>query len=192
MHRAGFVIVAIFPLKEELNSSRILHTAVVLDAALARCEKKLKPNSHMYIFTSWKTYPAILPIVEKYFTVSDLLVWQKNNWSSGDLDANYGQIHEFILFAQKGQKPLHGKLSTNLLTFSRVPENGRIHPTEKPLPLLEYLIEKSSLPGQVVCDPFAGVASTCVAAKNTGRKFLGMEIAKDWYELGVNRLANLS
>jgi site-specific DNA-methyltransferase (adenine-specific) len=74
--------------------------------------------------------------VEKHFTVSDLLVWEKNNWTAGDLDANYGQIHEFILFAQKGEKPLNGSRDSNLLAFSRVPENGRVHPTEKPLPLL--------------------------------------------------------
>ncbi|MHB8598383.1 MAG: DNA-methyltransferase [Ktedonobacteraceae bacterium] len=165
-------------------------TITVLNTALALCEKKLKPDSHIYMFTSWKTYPVILPLVAKYFTVSDLLVWEKNNWTSGDLDANFGQIHELILFAQKGQKPLNGSPVPNLLTFSRVAENGRNHPTEKPLPLLEFLIEKSSNMGDMVCDPFAGVASTCVAAKNKGRQFLGIEISKEWYELGVTRLTD--
>jgi site-specific DNA-methyltransferase (adenine-specific) len=76
-----------------------------------------------------------------------------------------------------------------VLHFDRALDNGRLHPTEKPLPLLEYLIEKSSQPGEVVCDPFAGVASTLLAAKNTGRKYIGIEIEKQWYDLGLARLS---
>ena len=92
------------------------------------------------------------------------------------------------MFAQKGTRALNGPCEPDLLRFSRVTENGRTHPTEKPLPLLEYLIEKSSLPGEVVCDPFAGVASTLVAAKNTGRNYIGMEIDERWYNHGLARL----
>lgn len=95
------------------------------------------------------------------------------------------------MFAHKGRRHLIGKRDSSVLHFDRVPENGRIHPTEKPLPLLEYLIEKSSQPGEVVCDPFAGVASTCVAAKNKGRKYLGVEVDKQWYELGLARLSKV-
>jgi len=163
-------------------------TVVVLEKALVIASRKVKPNSHVYMFTSWKTYPALLPVVQAYFQVKNLLVWEKNNWTAGDLDANYGQIHEFILFAHKGRRHLNGRRDASVLHFDRVPENGRVHPTEKPLPLLEYLIEKSSLPGEVVCDPFAGVASTCLAAKNKGRKYLGIELEKRWYDLGLARL----
>jgi len=173
---------------EKLENDRLEETLVVLDKSLALASRKLKDNSHIYIFTSWKTYPSIRTIVEAYFTIKNLLVWEKNNWTAGDLDANYGQIHEFILFAHKGRRHLYGRRDTSVLHFARVGEMERIHPTEKPLPLLEYLIEKSSLPGEVVCDPFAGVASTCVAAKNKGRKYLGIEISEQWYKKGLERM----
>src|SRR5205085_7748613 len=102
---------------------------------------------------------------------------------------NYGQMHELIVFAQKGTRPLtNPQEATDLLRFARVGENGRLHPTEKPLPLLEYLIGQSSYPGEVVCDPFAGAASTLVAAQNTGRRFLGMELDAAWYSQGLARL----
>ncbi len=174
---------------EKLENDHLEETLQVLSSTLRLASRKLKENSHVYIFTSWKTYPSVLPIVENYFTVKNLLVWQKNHWSQGDLTANYGQVHEFILFAHKGRRHLNGRLDGSVLHFDRVPENGRVHPTEKPLPLLEYLIEKSSQPGEVVCDPFAGVGSTCVAAKNKGRKYLGIEIDTQWYEKGLERLA---
>ena len=77
-----------------------------LDKALVLAEQKLKLNSHIYIFSSWKTYPQVKDIVAKYFTVKNVLVWEKNNWTSGDLEANYGQIHEFIIFAHKGTTTL--------------------------------------------------------------------------------------
>ena len=83
---------------------------------------------------------------------------------------------------------MNGRREASVLHFARALDNGRLHPTEKPLPLLEYFIEKSSQPGEVVCDPFAGVASTCIAAKNKGRKYLGIEIAEQWHTLGLQRL----
>ncbi|MBV9688974.1 MAG: hypothetical protein JO202_04600 [Ktedonobacteraceae bacterium] len=164
-------------------------TLQTLDTALTLAHRKLKENSHVYIFCSWKTDQYMKAIAAKYFQVKNILVWEKNNWTAGDLDANYGQIHEFIVFAQKGRRHLNGRRDSSVLHFDRVPENDRLHPTEKPLPLLEYLIEKSTQVGEVVCDPFAGVASTCLAAKQTGRKYLGIEIETQWYEKGVERLA---
>lgn len=172
----------------KIANDRLEDTLPVLRKMLAIASRKLKDNSHIYIFTSWKTYPFILPLVEAYFTVKNLLVWEKNNWTQGDLDANYGQVHEFIIFAQKGRRHLNGRRDASVLHFDRVSENGRSHPTEKPLPLLEYLIEKSSQPGEMVCDPFAGVASTLLAAKNRGRKYLGIEIDKQWHDVGIQRL----
>lgn len=174
---------------EKLANDRLEETIAVVGDALAIASRKLKENSHVYIFTSWKTYPYLLPVVSRYFVVKNLLVWVKNNWTAGDLDANYGQVHEFILFAHKGRRHLNGRRDASVLRFDRVAENGRLHPTEKPLPLLEYLIEKSSQVGEVVCDPFAGVASTCVAAKHKGRKYIGMELEKRWYEVGLHRLS---
>lgn len=172
----------------KITNDRLEETLSVVNEALTVASRKLKTNSHIYVFCSWKTYPSLLPVISRYFQVKNLLVWVKNNWTAGDLDANYGQIHEFILFAHKGRRHLNGRRDASVLHFDRALDNGRLHPTEKPVPLLEYLIEKSSLPGEVVCDPFAGVASTCVAAKNKGRKYLGIEVEKRWYELGLERL----
>ncbi len=176
----------------KIANDRLEETVSVLDTTLALASRKLKDNTHIYLFTSWKTYPALLPVIEKYFTVSNLLVWVKNNWTAGDLDANYGQVHEFIVFCQKGNRSLNNPRDSDLLRFSRVSETGRLHPTEKPVALLSYLISQSTRPGEVVCDPFAGVASTGVAAKNTRRRFIGMEIDAAWYSLGQARLSRSS
>jgi DNA modification methylase len=66
---------------------------------------------------------------------------------------------------------------------------SRIHPTQKPRRLVERLILASSLPGQVVLDPFAGSGTTAVAAKLLGRRAISVEIDADMAERANNRLA---
>jgi site-specific DNA-methyltransferase (adenine-specific) len=162
---------------------------VVLDRALAIAQRKLRLNSHIYIFTTWKTYPEMVAIVAKYFNVKNLLVWVKNNWTPGDLEGNYGHQHEFIIFAHKGRRHLFGKREPNVLHFDRVGTTALQHPTEKPVKLLEYLIQKSTAVGETVLDMFMGSGSTCLAAKQTNRNYIGIEIDPQWFAVAQKRLA---
>jgi site-specific DNA-methyltransferase (adenine-specific) len=66
-------------------------------------------------------------------------------------------------------------------------ESG-IHPTQKPVPLLEHLIKTYTLPDMVVMDNCAGSFSTGVAALKTGRKFIGIEKNEEYFNLGVDRM----
>lgn len=65
---------------------------------------------------------------------------------------------------------------------------GQIHPTQKPVRLLERLLALTTHSGDVVLDPFAGSCSTAIACINTNRKFIGFEIDKEYYDAGVKRL----
>lgn len=65
---------------------------------------------------------------------------------------------------------------------------GQIHPTQKPVRLLERLLTLTTHSGDVVLDPFAGSCSTAIACINTNRKFIGFEIDKEYYDAGVKRL----
>ena len=62
------------------------------------------------------------------------------------------------------------------------------YPTQKPLALLERIIEASLNPGDVVCDPFCGCATTCVSAEKLGRKWIGIDIAVKAIDLVESRL----
>lgn len=64
----------------------------------------------------------------------------------------------------------------------------RIHPTQKPVALLELLIRSYTDEGQLILDPFMGSGSTGVAAKHTSRNFIGIELDLDSYKLASNRL----
>lgn len=74
----------------------------------------------------------------------------------------------------------------NIITFNS--EAKPIHPTQKPIPLLEYLIKTYTLESEVVLDFTAGSFSTGVACLNTGRSFIGIEKDSKYFKLGKNRM----
>lgn len=74
----------------------------------------------------------------------------------------------------------------NILHFNK--ETNCIHPTQKPLDLLEYLIKTYTKKNEIVLDNCFGSGSTGVACSNTDRKFIGIELEKDYYYRGKNRI----
>lgn len=80
---------------------------------------------------------------------------------------------------------------TNLLDFKGVARKDSLHPSQKPVELLEYLIKTYSKPKDIVFDFTAGSFSTAIAAINTGRKFIGFELNKNYYDIGLNRINEL-
>jgi site-specific DNA-methyltransferase (adenine-specific) len=86
-----------------------------------------------------------------------------------------------------------GKRATNLLRCGFSPQHGdgakRVHEAQKPVRLLEFLLELVTLPGQVVVDPFAGSGSTAVACVRTGRHFVSCERLPAYVQAARERLA---
>ena len=80
------------------------------------------------------------------------------------------------------------RFPSNVLDFKCVDNYSRVHSSQKPVDLLEYLINTYTTPGQVVLDCFAGSGSTLVAAKVLGRQFIGVEKDTDYCKIIENRL----
>lgn len=78
---------------------------------------------------------------------------------------------------------------SNIISFNVVPNRkGKLHPTQKPVELLEYLIKTYSNEGETVLDNCMGSGSTGVACKNTNRNFIGIELDKTYYEIAKERI----
>lgn len=75
----------------------------------------------------------------------------------------------------------------NLIEFKR--DYKKLHPTQKPVALCEYLIKTYTNEGELVLDNCAGSGTTLRACKNTKRNFIGFEINKDYYQTAVNRIS---
>jgi site-specific DNA-methyltransferase (adenine-specific) len=117
-----------------------------------------------------------------------LLVWDtKGALGMGAMDLPWKPAHQEIYVLGKGFK---GRRDSDVLTVAPVQSlgyNGREHPHEKPVTLMKQLIAKC--PPGTVADPFAGSGSTLVAAKQLGRKAIGVELEDRYCEIIAKRLA---
>ena len=77
------------------------------------------------------------------------------------------------------------KYPVNLLSF---PRDKQLHPTQKPVELLEYLIKTYTDEGMLVLDNTMGSGSTGVACKNTNRKFIGIELDEEYFNIASKRI----
>lgn len=71
-------------------------------------------------------------------------------------------------------------------------KKNRFHPTQKPVALLEYLIKTYTLEGETVLDFTAGSGSTGVAALNTNRRFIGIELDEGYFEIAKERIEGVN
>lgn len=77
---------------------------------------------------------------------------------------------------------------TSIIQVSNASKRGLVHPTQKPVALMEYLVRTYGNPGDVVLDNAMGSGTTGVACINTGRRFIGMEMDADYFEIAKNRI----
>lgn len=147
---------------------------------------KLKENAHVLMFCHWKKEAEVSAMLTAAgLIVRGSLIWAKNQTGMGDLKTTFAPKHERILHAVKGSPKLYER-EADVLIFDRC--NSERHPTEKPTDLLARLIEVTTAKGEIVVDPFGGVASTLVAAKDLGRKYWGCELDEGYFAVGAERL----
>jgi len=163
-------------------------------SSLLELFRLLREGGCCYLFSQWMVEPAWLAALDDAgFSVRNRLVWVKPNQTSGDLKTTYGPQHETIYYATKGRHELRGRRDGDVWVESFGSDGcfrkGKQHPTEKPIPLLSWLVSKSSDVGALVLDPFAGSGTTLRAAKDLGRKAIGIEIEERYCEIAAKRMA---
>ena len=80
------------------------------------------------------------------------------------------------------------KYPKTILTFSNASQKGKVHPTQKPVPLFEYLIKTYTNEGETVLDNCMGSGTTGVACKNLNRNFIGIELDDKYFEIAKRRI----
>jgi len=164
------------------NDQDLDHALDLFSKAMEILNRKTKPDAHVYVFTSWKVYPQFANVMNKYFTVRNILIWDKGNHGAGDLEWSWGNQYEMVIFATKGKKALN-KRRGDIITIPRLLSSNMIHPTQKPVELIKELLSVSAQKADVICDPFMGSGSTIKAAKEYGDlNFIGIEIDRAIFE----------
>ena len=143
----------------------------------------LKNNSHCYIMCNHKNLQSFINEFTKVgFKFTKSLIWVKNNKIMGQY---YMNQFEYILFFQKGNKKINNCGTSDILFFDNIKDKdsdgNNIHDTQKPIKLMEVLINNSSKENDIVLDPFFGSGSTIIACENANRNYIGIEINKKYY-----------
>ena len=84
----------------------------------------------------------------------------------------------------------YNQLPNNYISFKSLSEDTGLHPTQKPLHLMKFLIELVTIKNQVILDPFCGSGTTLVAAIQLQRKYIGIEINNLYYNIACQRIKN--
>lgn len=140
----------------------------------------------MIVFCSFEQQFKLIEIAKKHGFMHYINLVFYKNFSAEVLKANMRVVGncEYALLFYRDKLPKfrnNGAMCFNAIPFNREEKNiPRIHPTQKPLALLKYLIRLFTDAGDVVIDPVAGSGSTLIAAEQLGRKAYGFEIKKDF------------
>jgi len=149
---------------------------------------KVAQNAHLYFFCSWSVFSKFESIISKYFTIKTPLVWDKGNKGSGDLENDWGNQTEIIIFCVKGKKLVNNRRG-NLLSIPRLHSSKMVHPTQKPVELITEILAVSYIKGDFIVDPFMGSGSTIKACNKINAKSLGIEIDNEMFNI-ANKFIN--
>ena len=145
---------------------------------------KLKSGGTMIMFFDLWKITDLKHLLEKYkFKQIRFIEWIKTNPQPRNSKVNYlTNCREIALIGVKDGRPtFNSSYDNGIYQFPLQGGKNRFHPTQKSLSLFEELIKKHSNENDIVLDTFLGSGTTAIACKNTGRRFKGCEITKEYY-----------
>ncbi len=162
------------------NYRRVRHDGIIgddsLPEAIIRSVIELAQRA-AYVFCRWDN-------LHQMPSPKSVLAWVKNNWSMGDLEHEHGRQWEAICFYPRREHEFISRIP-DVIFANRT--GNCLHPTEKPCDLIGKLIAANL--GETILDPFMGSGTTLRAAKDLGRKAIGIEIEEKYCEIAAKRCA---
>ena len=157
--------------------------------------KLLKSNGSMIIFCSYRFISHIIEKLEATeMIVKDILIWKKTNPMPRNIDRRYVQDTEFAIWAVKKRakwvfnKPENKPYLRSCFETPTVSGKERTsHPTQKSLNLMNEIIKIHTNENDTILDPFMGSGTTGIASIINGRKFIGIELDKNYFNIALER-----
>lgn len=140
----------------------------------------------IYAFCGTEQISVLVGHFKRHGMTTRVCAWEKTNPSPMNGTRLWLSGLEFCVFARKPNATFNEHCKKALWQFPS--GRSKIHPTEKPAKLMERLILASSNQGDLVLDNCMGSGTTGVACKNTGRKFIGIEMDDNYYDIAKNRI----
>jgi len=172
------------PIANDKNLDVVAESVPLINASLNN-------NRHWYLFASpLKISEAVIISSGLGCGVKQILAWDKGDRGTvGDLTCGFGEAWEAILYGTKGRRPINGKRPRTVLRYDWSGTMDPVHPMVKPIPLLKKLILMSSNKSEMIFDPYMGSGTTLRAAKDLGRRAIGIELEERYCEIAANRLS---
>jgi site-specific DNA-methyltransferase (adenine-specific) len=177
------------------------------------CKEVLKPEGCIWISgTPHNIFQVGYALQALGFHILNEIVWYKPNAPPNLACRCFAHSHESLIWAKKNKEAKHnfnyelmkkwddkispsGKQMRSIWSITLTPleekKHGR-HPTQKPLELLRRIVLANSLEGDVVLDPFVGSGTTGVMANKFNRKFIGIDLEKEYCDLTLKRIEALN
>lgn len=155
--------------------------------------KLLNKNGSIVIFNDWKNLGDIVRYAESVgFTAKDMIRLEKTNPMPRNRDRRYVTDFECAVWLTMPKaKWVFNRQSDS---YERPKFIGNIekglHPTQKNVKLMEWLVKIHTNKNQTILDPFMGSGSTGVACKNTNRNFIGIELDENYFNIAKERIEN--
>lgn len=156
----------------------------------------LDKNGSIIIFCSYRFISHIIDKLESSgLVVKDVIIWKKSNPMPRNIDRRYVQDTEFAVWAVKKNakwifnKPTDKSYLRSCYETPTVSGKEKTnHPTQKSLKLMENIIKVHTNENDIILDPFMGSGSTGVASIKNNRKFVGIELDKEYFNIANDRL----
>jgi len=140
-------------------------------------------------FSRWDVQQVFIDAMKiAGFSVKSVLVWDRMAHGMGDLKSAFAPQYDTCIFAIKGPYVFPNSRPADVIQCQRLSGMKMTHPNEKPVELMQRLIEMTTKPNDLILDPFAGSGTTLVAALQSGRRYMGIEISPQHFETAQKRL----
>lgn len=185
------------------------------DSWISELKRILKPHGSLWISGTYHSiYLCGYSLVKNGYKILNDITWYKPNAAPNLSGRYFTACHETLLWAKPSKDAKH-TFNYGLMRNGHWPEDkmkvpnkqmrsvwslgtpqrhekvhGK-HPTQKPLKLLERVVLSSTNPGDIVLDPFTGSSTTGLAAHKHGRRFIGIDIEKEYLDLSIKRFKDM-
>jgi site-specific DNA-methyltransferase (adenine-specific) len=151
-------------------------------------DRVCKDERAVYVFCDWRTNGFFMDMMNDYVPVKNSLVWVKHVGTG----SFYQNSHELILFHCNTTRRFPcSNVLTGIKSFNggaKVTNGEKVHPTQKPVELIEKFLADSTQQGMTVLDPMMGSGTTGVACARMGRAFIGIEQQRKYFDIACKRI----
>ena len=155
---------------------------------------RISKKINCFIWCSKEQILDILNFFKQNNCMFEILTWNKTNPTPMTNNTFLPDIEYCLYFREKGVKLNDGYELKSKWYISPINQSDKEkfnHPTIKPLNLVERHIKHTTQENDIVLDCFCGSGTTCVACKNTNRRYIGIELNPKWHKIAVDRLNNI-